>query len=108
MFDRIDYPARGRAGGGDGGPTRINRDDGTTMKGKGKQFVPHGAKVVMVSLAALVMAPQKIEKIKHYQGFGFGYISAQSAERDYGLSKAEITDILTAAQKGEMMVWLVQ
>ena len=105
MFDRIDHPARGRAGGGDGGPTRINRDDGTAMKGKGKQFVPHGAKVVMAFPGgAGYGTSENREKSSIIRDLALGYISAQSAERDYGLSKAEITDILTAAQKGEMMV----
>ncbi|HAC48595.1 MAG TPA: 5-oxoprolinase, partial [Sulfitobacter sp.] len=47
MFDRVDHPARGRQGGAPGAPTTIARDDGTPMRGKGKQFVPHGAKVMM-------------------------------------------------------------
>ena len=100
-----DSTGAGGAGGGDGGPTRINRDDGTTMKGKGKQFVPHGAKVLMAFPGgAGYGTSENREKSSIIRDLALGYISAQSAERDYGLSKAEITDILTAAQKGEMMV----
>jgi len=47
MFDRVEHPARGRHGGMDGGTTSIAQDDGTAMRGKGKQFVPHGRKVVL-------------------------------------------------------------
>ena len=47
MLDRVDHPARGRRGGADGAPTVIGRDDGAPMRGKGRQFVPHGARVVM-------------------------------------------------------------
>ena len=37
MFDRVDHPAEGRQGGEEGAPTFIRHDDGTAMKGKGKQ-----------------------------------------------------------------------
>ena len=47
MLDRVKHPARGRRGGQPGAPTVINRDDGEPMKGKGKQFVPHGRRVCM-------------------------------------------------------------
>lgn len=47
MFDRIDHPARGRAGGGDGAPGRVSLDDGTALAGKGRQFVPPGRRLVL-------------------------------------------------------------
>ncbi len=47
MFDRVDHPAQGRQGGQDGACTVIAQDDGTPMKGKGRQFVPHGRKVML-------------------------------------------------------------
>ena len=47
MFDRVDHPARGRRGGLPGAATTIARDDGATMRGKGRQFVPHGRRVLM-------------------------------------------------------------
>ncbi|MEM7678587.1 MAG: hydantoinase B/oxoprolinase family protein, partial [Myxococcota bacterium] len=47
MFDRSQYPARGRRGGSNGAPTTIIRSDGAAMTVKGKQFVPHGARVDM-------------------------------------------------------------
>ncbi len=47
MFDRIDHPARGRAGGGDGAPGRVYLDDGTPFAGKGRQVVPGGRRLVM-------------------------------------------------------------
>lgn len=45
MFDRVDHPARGRAGGESGAPTVVELDDGTPMKGKGRQAVPLGRRV---------------------------------------------------------------
>ncbi|MEK9860237.1 MAG: hydantoinase B/oxoprolinase family protein, partial [Alphaproteobacteria bacterium] len=47
MFDRGAHPARGRRGGQAGAPTTIAQDDGSRMRVKGKQFVPHGRKVMM-------------------------------------------------------------
>ncbi len=39
MFDRIDHPARGRNGGGAGGKGAAHLDDGTKMRGMGREFV---------------------------------------------------------------------
>jgi N-methylhydantoinase B len=47
MFDRIDHPARGRAGGGDGRPGVVRLDDGTAMQGKGRQLLPQGRRLVL-------------------------------------------------------------
>lgn len=47
MFDRIDHPARGREGGGDGAPGKVYLDDGTPFHGKGRQIVPEGRRLVM-------------------------------------------------------------
>ncbi|MEL6958270.1 MAG: hydantoinase B/oxoprolinase family protein [Pseudomonadota bacterium] len=45
MFDRVDHPARGRAGGGDGAPGRVELSDGSKLASKGKQQVPRGARL---------------------------------------------------------------
>ena len=47
LFDRIDHPARGRDGGGDAGPGAIRLSDGTVLKGKGKQIVPAGERLIL-------------------------------------------------------------
>lgn len=47
MFDRIDHPARGRFGGGDGAPGKVYLDDGTPFAGKGRQVVPEGKRLIM-------------------------------------------------------------
>ncbi len=47
MFDRIDNPARGRAGGGDGAPGRVSLDDGTPFPSKGRNPVPPGRTLVL-------------------------------------------------------------
>lgn len=47
MFDRIGHPARGRDGGLEGAAGGVALDDGTTLKGKGLQFVPEGRRLVL-------------------------------------------------------------
>ncbi|MEZ5924217.1 MAG: hydantoinase B/oxoprolinase family protein [Hyphomicrobiaceae bacterium] len=47
MFDRCENPARGRAGGGAGAPGSVSLDDGTKLKGKGRQHVPAGRRLIL-------------------------------------------------------------
>ena len=47
MFDRVRFPARGRAGGCDGSPGRVYLKDGAELPGKGKSLVPAGATLVL-------------------------------------------------------------
>ncbi|MDX1576581.1 MAG: hydantoinase B/oxoprolinase family protein, partial [Kiloniellales bacterium] len=47
LFDRIDHPARGRAGGRAGAPGRVALGSGQALKGKGKQVIPAGDSLVL-------------------------------------------------------------
>jgi len=47
MFDRIVHPARGRDGGGDGGKGAARLDDGTPMRGMGREIVPAGRRLII-------------------------------------------------------------
>ena len=47
LFDRIDHPARGRAGGAPGAAGRIALASGQVLRGKGKQIVPAGERLVL-------------------------------------------------------------
>ena len=47
MFDRIEHPARGRAGGENGRPGNVYIKDGVSLRGKGKDVVPAGATLVL-------------------------------------------------------------
>lgn len=47
MFDRVEHPARGRAGGKDGEPGVVRLDDGTRLKTKGRQKAPLGRRLVL-------------------------------------------------------------
>ena len=47
MFDRVDNPARGRQGGGDGVAGKVYLDDGTPFSAKGKQLVPADRRLIL-------------------------------------------------------------
>lgn len=102
MFDRVDHPARGRRGGANGGATTIARSDGAAMRGKGKQFVPHGARVMMAfpGGAGYGTASERDTKLVK-RDLMLGYISEHSAREDYGLSDDTIATIRNAIKKGE-------
>ena len=102
MFDRVDHPALGRRGGGAGAPTTIVQDDGTKMNGKGKQFVAHGRKVVMAFPGGAGYGdPSERSKGAVMRDLARGYISAETAARDYGLGAADIAAVEAAIAKGE-------
>ena len=104
MFDRVDHPARGRRGGGAGASTTIARDDGATMRGKGKQFVPHGRKVVMAFPGGAGYGdPSERAKELVIRDLARGYISAETAARDYNLSAQDIADVEAAIARGESL-----
>lgn len=47
MFDRVDNPARGRAGGESGAPGKVYLDDGSPFATKGKQTIPADRRLIM-------------------------------------------------------------
>ena len=102
MFDRVDHPARGRQGGQNGSPTAIIRDDQTPMKGKGKQFVPHGRRVMLAFPGGAGYGepgerdPELVKK-----DLARGYISAEVAKRVYGFTDQDVDDVLDAVRHGE-------
>lgn len=102
MFDRIHHPARGRNGGQPGAPTTISRDDGTPMRGKGKQFVPNGRKVMLAFPGGGGYgAPADRDPALVKRDLARGYISAEAAARDYGLSADDIRAVEEDARKGK-------
>ncbi len=102
MFDRVDHPALGRRGGGAGAPTTIAQDNGTPMNGKGKQFVPHGRKVMMAFPGGAGYgdpADRSVDEVK--RDLLRGYISAETAAKDYGLGADDIAAVQAVIAKGE-------
>ena len=102
MFDRVYYPARGQNGGGPGAPTLIGQDDGLKMKGKGKQFISSGRKVMLALPGGggfgnvLKRAKSLIKK-----DLVLGYISKKSAKVNYGLCDADINEALNTKEMPE-------
>lgn len=104
MFDRVNHPARGRAGGGNGAPTSVRLDDGTLFKGKGKQFVPHGRKVVLdFPGGAGYGDPKNRDLASVKRDLARGYISEKTAQEKYALSEVEILNVKQAVERGEMI-----
>ncbi|ABD56729.1 hydantoinase B/oxoprolinase family protein [Jannaschia sp. CCS1] len=102
MFDRGGHPARGRRGGQAGAPTTIAQDDGTAMRVKGKQFVAEGRRVQMAFPGgagygnAADRDPALVKR-----DLARGYISAEEASRDYGLSPKDIAGVAASVARGE-------
>ena len=98
MFDRVQHPARGRRGGSAGAPTTIQQDDGTAMRGKGKQFIPPGRTVKMAFPGGGGYGDPRerdMDAIRH--DLIGGYITAEKAAQIYGLDEEEIVAILADA-----------
>ena len=72
------------------------------MRGKGKQFVPEGGRVVLAlpGGAGYGDVGQR-DRAKVRRDLARGYISAECAARDYGLSEAEIARVQEAVERGE-------
>ncbi len=103
MFDRVDYPARGRKGGRNGAAMEIARDDGTPMKGKGKQFVPAERKVMLAMPGGAGYGKpgdRDIALVK--KDLARGYISEKAAREEYGMSDADIAGTLKAVNSGKV------
>ena len=104
MFDRVEHPARGRRGGGAGAPTTISQDDGSAMNGKGKQFVAHGRRVVMAFPGGAGYgdpSERSVELVK--RDLARGYISAETASKNYNLSAADIAEVQAAVALGDAL-----
>jgi len=102
MFDRVDHPARGRQGGQNGAPTTISQDDGSSMRGKGKQFVAHGRKVMLAFPGGAGYGkPEERDTESVKRDLLRGYISAETARDVYGLSDAVIAEVAQAVRDGE-------
>jgi N-methylhydantoinase B len=74
------------------------------MSVKGKQFVPHGRKVIMAFPGGAGYGnPAERDKELIKRDLSRGYISAEVAARDYGLSQADIAEVDAAVARGEVL-----
>jgi len=91
MLDRVDFPARGREGGLEGGATEVALDDGTKMRGKGRQPVPPGRKVMLAFPGGAGYGKpgdRDLELVR--RDLRLGYISEDVARTIYGLPEEDI------------------
>ena len=72
------------------------------MRGKGKQFVPHGRRVMMAFPGgAGYGGPGDRDHAQIARDLALGYISAEAAQTVYGLAPDEVQDIQRRAALGE-------
>ena len=104
MLDRVDHPAQGRRDGGAGGATRLARSDGAAVRGKGKQFIPHGTVVQMgFPGGAGYGNPNRRDPAGVKRDLALGYITPEHAAEHYNISADEIAEALTRAKQGEIV-----
>ncbi|GAB1575270.1 hydantoinase B/oxoprolinase family protein [Bordetella petrii] len=84
MFDRVDHPARGHAGGGAGAAGRVALDDGSELRAKGSQLIPEGRRLVLdlPGGGGFGQAAQRPAELVR-RDLQYGYISEAQARRDY-------------------------
>lgn len=84
MFDRCRHPARGRRGGLAGAPGRVSLGDGTTLRSKGRQTVPAGARLVLEMPGGGGMGPPAEREVEAVvRDVLDGLVSVEAARRDY-------------------------
>ncbi|MBU9133462.1 hydantoinase B/oxoprolinase family protein [Burkholderia multivorans] len=87
MFDRIDHPARGHAGGQAGAAGQVALSDGTKMKGKGTQAVGEYQRVVLsLPGGGGVGSPEQRSKEELLRDIRNEYISEAQLSADYGIT----------------------
>jgi N-methylhydantoinase B len=93
MFDRVRHPARGREGGLTGGLTRFELDDGTVMRGKGRQPIPAGRRAMLALPGGAGYGdPNDRDPAAIRRDLALGYISREVAVRDYGLTADDLPE----------------
>jgi N-methylhydantoinase B len=84
-FERVNFPARGRNGGGPGQCGSVSLKSGVELKPKGLQVVPPGERLVIEMPGGGGMgrpADRDAEAIR--RDIRLGYLSPEAAKRDYG------------------------
>ncbi len=90
MFDRVDFPARGRGGGCNGCCGRVELADGTRLASKGRQFVGEGERLrLLLPGGGGIGDPGRRQRKSVEMDRVAGYISGASARDDYGQENVE-------------------
>jgi len=71
------------------------------LVGKGKQFVPHGRKVMLEFPGGAGYGnPDERDRALIKRDLARGYISVESAKQDYDMSDAEVNEVLADVANG--------
>jgi N-methylhydantoinase B len=88
MFDRVENAARGRAGGHEGAPGRVELADGTRLRSKGRQHVAAGQRLrLSLPGGGGYGAPEDRARDDVIAGLAAGYITRGQARDIYGQRK---------------------
>ncbi|MGD8832979.1 MAG: hydantoinase B/oxoprolinase family protein [Pseudomonadales bacterium] len=89
MFDRIDHPARGRDGGGDGAGGAVYVKGGAPLPGKGRDVIPPGETLVLETPGGGGLGPVADRDPAAIRAdLAAGLVSPAAARKAYGLDDA--------------------
>ncbi|MGA7329030.1 MAG: hydantoinase B/oxoprolinase family protein [Rhodomicrobium sp.] len=101
IFDRISFPPRGREGGMDGAPGRVELKSGAVLRTKGFQIIPEGDRLMLYLPGGGGMGrPAERDPELVALDVRNGLISIESARRDYGVeltADGKLDEAATAA-----------
>lgn len=84
MFERVDHPARGCTGGGDGSAGVVALDDGSRLRAKGRQAIPAGRRLrLQLPGGGGYGAPAERPAASVRADVTAGYLSEEQARRHY-------------------------
>jgi len=88
-FDRIDNAPRGRDGGNDGANGYVGLGSGKKLNGKGFQTIPAGDVFIVETPGGAGLGdPAQRDRAAIAADLRDGFVSAASAQRDYGVAAA--------------------
>jgi N-methylhydantoinase B len=86
QFERVDNPARGREGGGNGAAGGVRLASGKTLRAKGQQSIPpHDRLQLTLPGGAGYGDPFKRDAKRVLEDVRDGLVSVERAKRDYGV-----------------------
>ena len=89
MFDRVENPARGRAGGAPGACGGVELADGTELRAKGRQLVRNGQRLRLnLPGGGGYGPPEERRKDQIAADLEAGFISPEQAKSDYGYDES--------------------
>ena len=90
MFERVRNAARGRDGGGAGAPGRVHIPGAGELRVKGREVVPPGHRIVLATPGGGGLGdPRRRAPEKVREDVLDGYVTAEAAQREYGMQEEE-------------------